>query len=269
MCSGPLRVSPTAVRTATPSAPVATSQPPCGPRSSFAGSARSGTATLPPAGTVTSRRPTATPSGSAAPLSRLRSSTASRRVCAAPCRWCTSRSARPPRRRWTSGRSRRWPSAYTCWRERPGHVDPAAALLEDGQRRVRLGGADQRVLELRGRPVRVLLGEDRRRAGHVRRGHRGAGRRGVARRPPACPWRCRRRGRRRCRRPGAVISGLSAVVAEPRAAAGEVGQAVVAVHRADGQRRVGRARARRRSRAAPVVAGGDRRTARRSRRSGR
>ncbi len=98
VCSGPLRVSATAVRTATPSAPVATSQPLCTPRSSFAGSARSGTTTLPPAGTVTSVPPTATPSASALSVSRLRSSRANRRVCGAvpPLVYVTARSTAAP-----------------------------------------------------------------------------------------------------------------------------------------------------------------------------
>ena len=105
------------------------------PRSSFAGSACSGTATLPPAGTVTWVAPT---------VSRR----SRRRHCPGCARPGPGAGSAPPgavgERDGPLGRRRagdhRPKSAvaepYTRWRDRPGHVDPAGALLEHGQRGV-------------------------------------------------------------------------------------------------------------------------------------
>ena len=60
--------------------------------------------------------------------------------------------------------------------DRPGHVHPAGPV--PGRRRARPGDLDRAAheggLELLTGPVGVLLGQDRRHAGHVRGGHRGA-----------------------------------------------------------------------------------------------
>ncbi len=67
--------------------------------------------------------------------------------------------------------------------ERPGRcpadVHPSRALLVSGGARHGLGGGHQGVLQPLRRPVGVLLGEDRRRARHVRGGHGGAAERRV------------------------------------------------------------------------------------------
>ena len=123
--------------------------------------------------------------------------------------------------------------------DRAGHVDPAGALRVLAEIGVRRGGRGERGLELCARPVRVLLREQRRRPRHVRGGHRRAGQRRVARlhrfADRAVGVQCRHDVHARC---GDVR--LQAAVAHARAPAGEPGQLVVAVHRADGQRCLGR-----------------------------
>ena len=142
--------------------------------------------------------------------------------------------------------------------DRPGHVDPARRPARTRSARVaaspRPSGA---ALSALGRPVRVLLGEQRGGAGDVRGRHRGAG---HARRSRHRPGRRSSRPRPRAATmstPGAVMSGLSAPSPSARAAAGEVGELVVSVDGADGQRGVGACRASRPARVGAAVAGGD------------
>lgn len=126
----------------------------------------------------------------------------------------------------------------------PGRVEPAGpdgVRVDAGQR---VGGTDECGLELLAGPVGVPLGEQRGGARHVRAGHRGAA--------DALVVRVDRVLQVGAGGPGGhdVDTGcdqlrLGHVAGDQRSTAGKVGELVIAVDGADGQRAGGRARARR------------------------
>ena len=116
-----------------------------------------------------------------------------------------------------------------------------APLAEDVRRPGRFRRAHQQGLALPRGPAGVLLSDDRGRAGHVRGGHRGAGEAHVALRGRGADLAVRGAAATMST-PGRGDVRLDRVVADPGAATGEVGQLVLVVHRADGERGVGAAR---------------------------
>src|SRR5207253_11067475 len=120
-------------------------------------------------------------------------------------------------------------------------VEAGGALLVHGLVRLRLRCTEQCVLQLVGLPVRVLLREQCGGTGDVRRRHRRTGGGGVEVVDRVAHDRALRAGGDDADT-GRGDLRLQARIAESRPAAGEVGELVLAVHGADGERRGGRSR---------------------------
>ncbi len=140
--------------------------------------------------------------------------------------------------------------------DRRRQIDPPSTLLERGLPVDHLGRTHQRALQLTGLPRRVLLHQQRRGAGGVRSRHRRTVELQVLvtnRRADTRVLRLRRNdsdaGRRHV--------GLQRTVTDPRSGAGEPGQLVLLVDRADRQSGVGTTRRLNSSRRGPTVAGGN------------
>ena len=155
------------------------------------------------------------------------------------------------------GLGERGPGGEQCGLHGGGDVEPAAAGLEGAEPLGARGGADQGVLELLPRPVRVLGGQQGRRARDVRCRHGGAAHRLIG---ALTLRRVLRAGRQHVHTRGGQV-GLDGVVAHAGAAAGEARQLVHAlpraVHRADRQRGVRRSRGAHAVRRGAGIAGRD------------